>query len=313
MKKDPAPLSLTVGITAFNEAGNIRNLLTTILVQEERGFALKKILVVSDASTDETVREVKAIKDPRVQLIDRAIRGGKNNGINVIFENADTDVVALLDADILLESSKTLSILINPFITDAELSGVSGCALPFPAKNFVQKVLTAGWNMWNDLRLHTPGAELYRSEGTIRAFRNSLYTQMRFEDGVTDEWFPYLYCRKYGYKFGFAPDAITYYLLPALYREYARGTVRILRASHIESATFESAFIEQFDVIKSKEKYAALAKHFITDPFWMSLYALFVLYPKMIVLLGKTKTHTSAWEMSTSTKKFDSDVAVSPV
>ena len=48
-------LTVTIGIPAYNEEANVRNLLVSLLAQKETNFKLQEIIVVSDGSTDKTV------------------------------------------------------------------------------------------------------------------------------------------------------------------------------------------------------------------------------------------------------------------
>ena len=78
--------TVTIGIPAYNEEANIGVLLRAIVKQRETDFVLKKIIVVSDKSTDNTANEVKKIKDSRIKLIENRVRRGKVYNQNKIFE-----------------------------------------------------------------------------------------------------------------------------------------------------------------------------------------------------------------------------------
>src|SRR5689334_15938992 len=110
--------SLTVGIAAFNEEANISYLLKDLLEQKLSKLYLKKIIVCSDGSTDNTVRVARSFKDKRVRVLDNKNRAGKSIRINQMFKLAETDVFVLLDADILIKNSGFLEELTEPIRTN---------------------------------------------------------------------------------------------------------------------------------------------------------------------------------------------------
>ena len=47
--------TVTIALSAYNEAENIGRFLQSVLEQKENGFILEKILVISDGSDDSTI------------------------------------------------------------------------------------------------------------------------------------------------------------------------------------------------------------------------------------------------------------------
>src|SRR3989344_2537990 len=96
-------LSVIVAVPAFNEEVNVGHILKELLGQKQNNFVLKKVVVYSDASTDETASIVKKVrvKHPIVKLIEGKKRRGKLFRLNQIFKNCqNSDVVVVLDADV---------------------------------------------------------------------------------------------------------------------------------------------------------------------------------------------------------------------
>ena len=106
-------ISVSIAIPAFNEAENIKHLLGSILSQKTRGFILKEILVISDGSTDETVRFARSVKDKRISVFDDKKRLGKSARLQTAFNAFRGDVLFLLDADIVITDSALLSKIIK--------------------------------------------------------------------------------------------------------------------------------------------------------------------------------------------------------
>lgn len=105
-------MKLTIGICAFNEERNIGQLLDDVLSQTNlpKNF---KVIVVASGCTDNTaaiVREV-AREHDRVQLIEEAQRSGKTGAINHILAKCESQLLALVDADIRLRRNCISEIL----------------------------------------------------------------------------------------------------------------------------------------------------------------------------------------------------------
>src|SRR3989338_5892127 len=96
-------LTVTIGIPAYNEAGNIGQLLKALLKQKQAGWVLEKIMVVSDASEDKTDIIVKQFKDKRIRLLRNLQRIGQAESQNRIIDECDSDVLVLMNADVLPE------------------------------------------------------------------------------------------------------------------------------------------------------------------------------------------------------------------
>src|SRR3989344_3457572 len=102
MRNNHYKTTITIGIPAYNEEGNIGQLLTSLAKQEFTHVVLSEIIVFSDASTDKTVSIIKNLPMKRVHVIDGNKRRGKSNAMNKIIKATASDILVLLDADILI-------------------------------------------------------------------------------------------------------------------------------------------------------------------------------------------------------------------
>lgn len=92
--------SLTVVLPTLNEEGNIRELIDEIF-KSCADFADTRVIVVDDASDDETVANAKlaGIGDARAQVIQNRTRIGLGASIGTGLRSAKTDFVVVMDAD----------------------------------------------------------------------------------------------------------------------------------------------------------------------------------------------------------------------
>lgn len=294
-------LTVTIGIPAYNEEGNIKKLLLSILNQRQEIFHLEKIIVLSDGSLDKTAEIVRKVKDKRIQLIEDRQRLGKPVRENQIFSMTDSEVVVLLDADITITSDLVLERLIEPFSKSSSTMLTSGKALPFKPKTIAQHIFYAGAEIWENARNSVVNNDLYFCEGEIRAFKKKLYKEIKFPPSSAEDVYPYLYCveKKYGFKS--AKDAIVFYRLPKTFRDYLKQFNRYWKSKRIHEKNFSKKLVAPLYTIDFKTKVNSTMKNIVRNPIWTIIYGLFLLFPKLIFFV-KPQTTSSVWEVSSSTK-----------
>src|SRR5260221_14535412 len=108
-------ITVSVGIPAYNEEANIKNLLTSLLIQKRENFTLREIIIISDCSSDNTDSEVKRVKSKLVTLIRNPKRMGLAFGQNKIVKLFKGEILILLNADILISPTNFLDLLSKPF------------------------------------------------------------------------------------------------------------------------------------------------------------------------------------------------------
>jgi glycosyltransferase involved in cell wall biosynthesis len=299
--------TVSVGIAAYNEEKNIQSLLASLVTQEERNFILKAIRIISDKSDDRTVEYARAISDRRLIVEDSLERLGKPARINQFFQEDQSDILVILDADIVLASPHVLSCLVEPFLSAGNVRLVSGNALPLPPRNFVSRVAAKGVEIWDDVRRYaTKGSEMFFCEGSIRAFRKDLYKQMRFPLASADDVYPYLFCMQKGYGFARAQKATVYYQLPTTARDYIRQTERFLRSRNIHGEHFDKRMIREHYAVAVADKALILGWHLLANPWITGWYLLFWSRAKWLAIRQGKSRDDGRWEIAQSTKTISS-------
>jgi glycosyltransferase involved in cell wall biosynthesis len=99
------PLACSVGIMAYNEAGNIARAIESILRQQPANAYVAEVIVIASGCTDRTVPIVAEIarKDSRVRLIVQERREGKASAINEFLRVARSPVNLMSSADLVLK------------------------------------------------------------------------------------------------------------------------------------------------------------------------------------------------------------------
>src|SRR5579871_5253679 len=105
--------TISVGIPAYNEEANIAQLLRLLLKQRGNNFILQKIFVISDGSSDTTAKEVAAVGSNKVYFKDDKKRLGKSARLEEIFRLNRSDVLLLMDADVIFKDDYLFTKMLN--------------------------------------------------------------------------------------------------------------------------------------------------------------------------------------------------------
>lgn len=295
--------SVTVGIPAYNEASNLRRMIPALLTQSLTGFVFNQILIVSDGSTDETERLVNEFPDLNIKFVLGQKRLGKPARLNQIFDVCNTDVVVILDADVIFHDKLVLQRLLTPFLKDPGCLSTSGIAHPQPPKNFVQRIAMAGINIWETAKHLAPYSLMYCSEGSIRAFARSAYKHMRFPDTSADDVYSYLFSATHNWKFVSCPKAIVFYALPVSLTDYIRQQLRYVRSPYIQSLSFPSQIVHQNFAVRTSHRIKASFINLLSDPVHTFLYLLLSTIVRLCHFFSPINI-SSQWPILYTTKKL---------
>ena len=118
-------LTAAVVIVVHNEAHQIEKKINNIQAQDAN-LAIKQIIIVSDASTDQTDVIVKALqkKDPRIEGYVLSQQSGKAAGINLGMSKVNADIVVFADARQEFETTAISNLLCG--FADESVAAVAG-------------------------------------------------------------------------------------------------------------------------------------------------------------------------------------------
>jgi poly-beta-1,6-N-acetyl-D-glucosamine synthase len=119
--------TVTILIPTHNEKETILGKLNnTLSLSYPR--KLVEIIVIDDASSDETVRLVAPYKAQGVKVIEKKLRGGKAESVNIGAQNSTSEIIVVTDADVMLHKD-SLPLLLQHFC-DLKIGAVSGALQP---------------------------------------------------------------------------------------------------------------------------------------------------------------------------------------
>ena len=211
----PAIGKVSVLIPGHNEADSIEK---CVLSLKEQTFQNFEIVCVSDGSTDETYAIMKRLqREGKVDKIaECAIRGGKSSAINLGMRLASGDVVLVIDCDCSFDITAIEEIL-RPF-ADPKMGAVGGSILVRNGEASITASLQAIEYMvaiqLGRTAMDAIG-QLALISGAFGAFRREAFMQVGMMDqGPGEDGDITIRLRLYGYKIGFALQAVAYTDVP---------------------------------------------------------------------------------------------------
>lgn len=199
--------SVTLIISAFNEARAIGAKLENSLALDYPADLLH-VLVVSDASTDETDNIVRSYVGKRVSLLRMAERHGKTVGLNAAMQKVRSEIVVFSDANILYQKD-TIRCLVRNF-ADVNIGCVTGNSCYVDQRqSAAHEQENTYWGYERFVRtLESQIGSTVGGDGAIFAVRRELYTPLS-PDAINDLVIPLQIVAR-GYRAIFEPQAIGY-------------------------------------------------------------------------------------------------------
>ncbi len=295
-------LTVTVGIPAYNEEANIGKLIESILSQKQSNFVLKKIIIVSDQSTDKTNFIVSSFKKNKVLLMRNKTRLGQALSQNKISKKINSDILVLLNADMLIIDLNFLSKLLEPFTIFDTLGIVCPMLEPVSGHNFFERIINFSVKFKDDIFCrYRDGNNMYTCRGACRAFHRRFYQSFVWPKLTAEDTYTYLTCIQQGFLYKLCKEATIFYRSPNNFRDHLRQSKRFSSHKVDLAVYFDQRFVQsEYKLPKDLVLYS-LIKFIMLNPFLMISYVLIVLRTKFT----QYKIQGVAWEPSASTKSLD--------
>jgi len=215
-----AKISCSLGVFAYNEAGNIVKLLNSLVSQELQQVEIAEIIVVSSASTDGTDDLVRSFSQqhPQVRLIAQARREGKSSAINLFLKEATQQVCVVISGDV-VPGRNTIELLVAPF-GNVRIGATGGRPVPEnDPGSFTGYAVHLLWNLHHRMALIAPKL------GEMIAFRKVMDSIPA--DSAVDEASIEAIIRKQGLELKYIPEAIIHNKGPENIKDFIKQRRRI--------------------------------------------------------------------------------------
>ena len=291
--------TVTVGLSALNEQKNIKKLLKSVLSQKQESFDLKKIIVISDGSSDKTVEYAKSLGSKKITVKSYKTRKGKASRLNNIFSNLKTDILIQVDADSILANKYVLENLIFPFIQDKKIAMTGGLAVPKVGETLIEKSIATTVNVYTRMKHKVDSLSV---NGCLLAYRSNFIKKIKLPENVHgDDIYTYLSCLSKGYKYRFVPEAIVNYKLPNTLSDHIKQNTRFLATPDTMQKYFSSDLLNKENHIPRGIFISEIIKEFLHHPFLCSYIGIVNIYCKFKLKFSNHKM-TSKWSIAKSTK-----------
>ncbi len=235
--------TITIGIPAYNEEYGLNFLLNQISLQSFSKSKLVKIIIYSDGSTDNTVVVARKFKQLPLTIIDQKTRQGKVTALNTIIKRVSSDVLVLLDADVVLKNKNTIDQL-SSRLYKGSFDLCAPKVVPLVSSSGIGDVLMSSIVFKNQLfeNINT-GNNIYTCHGRSRAFSKRLYSQIIFKD-IDEDAYSYLFCKYHNYRYQYLSDLSVFYHLPTNLYDHALQSTRFFQSKLRSYAEFGEDFVK---------------------------------------------------------------------
>lgn len=299
--------TVTIGIAAYNEEGNIGYVLADAEKQISDGsFVIHEIVVVSDGSTDKTDEIVLRSKDPRTRLVRKPVRSGVMEAENTVFDNAKGDMLVFLNADISIPDASFVQKMVRPILDDkADL--VSAHLEELPPKTFIEKVIHASMQYKKRVfARYNNGNHIFNCRGPARAFSKELYTNMRFVNTIADDMYSYLYAIQHGYRFMHVREAEILYKLPDNLSDHFRQSIRFFQSWrqswNVAHSIFKEDIIKKHTTVPAHLFIREMPRAFVRNPIHFTMYPIITASTSLVARLPFIPDLHESWKNAKSSK-----------
>lgn len=290
---------LTIGIPAFNEEGNIKQLLESLLKQTDDNFVINKIIVISDGSTDNTNNLVKNIKSDLITLISGKERLGQNVRQNQIIEMMpkNSDGILFLEADTTPKDKMFLQNLLNRIPESGEFSLITIDHKPETNNSFFGRIIVYGYELKHELfEKAVKYPNLYLSG--IGLLSKKFLKEFRWENIHHEDSYCYRMALNSGLPIVRSKNSIVEFRVVQNPRDYYVQSGKFHKAENLESKK-SNIYRIKLDPIISLQ---ILSKYIVNNPLLFLFYLVLVISSSIYSIF--LPTYTPFWSIYSSTKKL---------
>lgn len=292
---------ITIGIPAYNEENNISVLIDMLLAQNFTSIILEKIIVISDGSTDKTASILKSYKNSKIKPVINKNRQGLVASQNKIAKLANSEILVLLDADVLPKDKNFLNEIIKPIISDPAVGLVGANTESLKGKGLFEKIIANSHEYKKSIYFSlTNKNNLYLCHGRARAFSKKFYKSITWPENAPEDSYSYLFCIKNNFKFVYQNSAVVMFRSPNNLKDHKKQSDRFFDGNKQLIRIFGKNMVNRELFIPNSNILKNTIKGILNSPILLPLYfALFI----FIKLFSQNKfKNITKWEIAESSK-----------
>lgn len=306
-------ITLSVGIPAYNEEGNIATIIKSILRQKQESFKLEKIYIVSDGSTDNTISIVKklATKHKELKLIYREQRSGKVGALNKIYAINKSELILTIDADLAFAKTEDIENMVKVIVSDKKINFVGPRHIPVKPDSLMGMFAYVSYLSFEGAFLKinngnnfyaVMGAYLLRKKfsKTIKYPKNAQADQVILYAMATRKSKYSPMGRKGGFKF--VPEAYVLFRTVTTFKDWRLLGMRSVIADKANTAEYFGEKILNEYYMPRHLFMLSLMKWFLKSPFYTLGSIVMNIYIRKFPLKSKM-LKSGMWETTMSSKK----------
>lgn len=297
--------TVIIGVSVYNEEKNILPFLKSLLKQKEIGYTLKQITVLSDGSTDNTVKLIKSLNSKKIKIIEDFKRIGKSSRLNQLYSISNSDILVQTDADVIFSTKDVVKNLIRPIIESVSVGMCGGHPEPIKAKTFTENSVNSTFQMYAKLRKNIRGGNnVFSADGRLLAYRKKLYKQITVPvDMIANDAYTYFVCITNKFEYRYVPSARVKFRSPQDIRDQVRQNTRFVSAVIRMGRIFDKNVVAYEYHIPLFMRYMYMAQEFVHNPAGCTYIYAVNIYCKVRALMIEKKLNAK-WAMAISTKKI---------
>lgn len=301
--------SLTIGIPACNEEASIRGVLKALSSQKESNYVLKRVVLVSDGSVDNTVTVAKKLHWKKLTIINSRSRLGKPARLNMLFKQTKSDFLIAIDADVVIKDDKFIEKIVREFSRNAVMF-VSANATPLRGTSLLESAVGSYYRAreyYRDNFDYTNCAFGFR--GTALGFRREFYQKLHIPtDIVNDDAYCYFVCKQRTHDARQAKRAIVYFKSPDSLSDFISQHQRYIFGGRQIRSRLPEELVNRYSWMPFGFRLRVALYQLLSDPiaylFFKSVFAYLHLRPHI-----RSANYFVTWSMIVSSKPNDTVLA----
>src|SRR4030042_2559136 len=270
--------TVSIFIPAFNAEQNIARLLGQLIQQRTLSVVIKEIMVLSDLSSDDTINRAKSVKNRIIKVYGNTTRQGFAYGVKKMLQSSNSDIVVILNDDIVVKNLNIIEELCNPIIKNPVVGMVGGNLKPLPSRNFIQNSTFIGFILGRRVIADMPTIHTKRTcDGKIMAVSRNFYKKLKYPVNLGDmgnvDVYLYFMCLATGFSYYFAQKSVVYFKFPDTVTDFIKINLRNRNSDSLIDRRFRNLAIREYAAPKKFYEYLRIEEVIRYFPHLIFLFA----------------------------------------